>query len=142
MPYCPRAFVRDCLCCHRRELLAGSARSLSADDTPPEGYRSLFDGKTLSGNAGAVFQSLEIRRLEQLPHLTTWINGVKIAELDTDKTEIPNFDKKAISERLGRRGRISLEAHSNGPNDRLGKDRWSPDAICRWRHIFIKELGK
>lgn len=88
------------------------------------------------------WNTFRIRCTGELPHLTTWINGVKIAELDTDKTEIPNFDKKAISERLGRRGRISLEVHSNGPNDRLGKDRWAPGAVCRWRHINIKELDK
>jgi len=52
------------------------------------------------------------------------------------------FDKKAVLERLGRRGRISLEVHSNGPNDRLGKDRWAPGAVCRWRHIYVKELRK
>jgi hypothetical protein len=88
------------------------------------------------------WNTFRIRCSGDLPHLTTWINGVKIAELDTDKTAIPNFDKKAVSERLGRRGHISLEVHSNGPNDRLGKDRWAPGAVCRWRHIYIKELRK
>jgi len=86
------------------------------------------------------WNTFRIRCEGDLPHLTTWINGVKIAELDTDKTALPNFDKKAVLERLGRRGRISLEVHSNGPNDRLGKDRWAPGAVCRWRNIYIKEL--
>jgi hypothetical protein len=88
------------------------------------------------------WNTFRIRCEGDLPHLTTWINGVKIAELDTDKTPLPNFDKKAVLERLGRRGHISLEVHSNGPNDRLGKDRWAPGAVCRWRHIYIKELRK
>jgi hypothetical protein len=88
------------------------------------------------------WNTFRIRCEGGLPHLTTWINGVKIAELDTDKTAIPNFDKKAVLERLGRKGHISLEVHSNGPNDRLGKDRWAPGAVCRWRYIYIKELSK
>jgi hypothetical protein len=88
------------------------------------------------------WNTFRIRCEGDLPCLTTWINGVKIAELDTDKTALPNFDKKAVLERLGQRGRISLEVHSNGPNDRLGKDRWAPGAVCRWRHIYIKELPK
>jgi acetyl esterase/lipase len=88
------------------------------------------------------WNTFRIRCTGDLPHLTTWINGVKIAELDTDKTELPNFDKKAVLERLGRKGHISLEVHSNGPNDRLGKDRWAPGAVCRWRRIYIKELRK
>jgi hypothetical protein len=86
------------------------------------------------------WNTFKIRCEGALPQLTTWINGVKIAELDTDKAALPNFDKKAILERLGKRGRISLEVHSNGPNDRLGADRWAPGAVCRWRNIFIKEL--
>jgi hypothetical protein len=88
------------------------------------------------------WNTFRIRCEGELPHLTTWINGVKIAELDTDKTPLPNFDKEAVRARLGRRGHISLEVHSNGPNDKLGKDRWAPGAVCRWRHIYIKELRK
>jgi hypothetical protein len=88
------------------------------------------------------WNTFRIRCEGELPHLTTWINGVKISELDVDKTALPNFDKKAVSKRLGRQGRISLEVHSNGPKDRLGKDRWAPGAVCRWRNIYIKELRK
>jgi hypothetical protein len=88
------------------------------------------------------WNTFRIRCVGDLPHLTTWINGVKIAEFDADKTALPNFDKKAVMERLGRKGHISLEVHSNGPSDRLGKDRWAPGAVCRWRRVYIKELGK
>jgi hypothetical protein len=87
------------------------------------------------------WNTFRIRCEGDLPRLTTWINGVKIAELDTRTANLPSFDEQAVLRRLGRRGHISLEVHSNGPKDRLGKDRWAPGAVCRWRHIYIKELG-
>ncbi len=86
------------------------------------------------------WNTFRIRCEGELPHLTTWINGTKIAEMDVATIEWPNFDKKATLAQLGRRGHISLEVHSNGPDDRLGKNRWGPGAACRWRNIFIKEL--
>ena len=52
----------------------------------------------------------------------------------------PKFDAKEMLAQIGRRGHLSLEVHSNGPGDLLGKDRWAPGAVCRWRNIFIKEL--
>jgi hypothetical protein len=88
------------------------------------------------------WNTFRIRCEGELPRLTTWVNGVKVAELDAEKTALPGFDKKAVREKLGRRGRISLEVHSNGPKDRLGKDRWAPGAVCRWRNIYVKELRK
>jgi len=86
------------------------------------------------------WNTFKIRSEGELPHLTTWINGTKICEMDASKIEWPGFDKKAVAALLGRRGHISLEVHSNGPNDLLGKDRWAPGAVCRWRNIFIKPL--
>lgn len=87
------------------------------------------------------WNTFRIRCVGELPYLTTWINGTRICELDTSKIVHPGFDKQAIAALLGRRGHISLEVHSNGPNDLLGKDRWAPGAVCRWRNIFIKLLG-
>jgi hypothetical protein len=88
------------------------------------------------------WNTFRIRCEGELPYLTTWINGTKICALDTARMEHPGFDKKAVAQLLGRRGHISLEVHSNGPNDPLGKDRWAPGAVCRWRNIFIKPLEK
>lgn len=81
-----------------------------------------------------------IRSVGAIPHLTTWINGEKIAELDTAKMQAPGWDPKAMLERVGRTGHIALEVHSNGPGDKLGKDRWAPGAVCRWRNISIRTL--
>jgi hypothetical protein len=81
-----------------------------------------------------------IRSVGALPHLTTWINGEKISELDTAKIKTPKYDPKAVLETIGRTGHIALEVHSNGPTDKLGPDRWAPGSVCRWRNISIKTL--
>ncbi len=86
------------------------------------------------------WNSFRIRSVGELPHLTTWINGEKIAELATAKMQAPGWDPHATLEKLGRAGHIALEVHSNGPKDPLGKDRWAPGAVCRWRNISIKTL--
>jgi hypothetical protein len=84
------------------------------------------------------WNSFRIRSVGAMPYLTTWINGVKIAELDTAKIKLPNYDPKAVLERVGRAGHIALEVHNN--DARLGNDRWAPGAVCRWRNISIKKL--
>lgn len=86
------------------------------------------------------WNTFKIRSVGELPKLTTWINGTKICEVDTAKIGWPKFDPKEMLAQIGRRGHLSLEVHSNGPTDPLGKDRWAPGAVCRWRNIFIREL--
>jgi hypothetical protein len=86
------------------------------------------------------WNTFRIRSVGAVPHLTTWINGEKIAELDTAKMKAPGWDPQAALDKVGRTGHIALEVHSNGPTDKLGKDRWAPGAVCRWRNIFIKPL--
>jgi hypothetical protein len=88
------------------------------------------------------WNTFRIRCQGQLPYLTTWVNGLRIAELDTAKITWPGYDAAAISSRLGRSGHIALEVHDSPPNDRVGAaNRWAPGAVCRWRNIFIKELN-
>ncbi len=82
-----------------------------------------------------------IRSVGELPHLTTWINGEKIAEFDVARLHAPKWDPQAALAKIGRAGHIALEVHSNGPKDPLGKDRWAPGNVCRWRNIGIKVLG-
>jgi hypothetical protein len=86
------------------------------------------------------WNQFRIRSVGALPQLTTWINGVKVAELDTARMQAPNWDPEAVIKKIGRTGHIALEVHSNGPKDKLGKDRWAPGAVCRWRKISIKTL--
>jgi hypothetical protein len=88
------------------------------------------------------WNQFRIRSVGALPRLTTWINGEKISELDTAKIQVPGYSPQAVLERIGRAGHISLEVHDNAPGDPLGKDRWAPGAVCRWRNIFIRELSR
>jgi hypothetical protein len=72
------------------------------------------------------------------PLLTTWINDLKVCELDTAGIKHPDYDREAVAAMLGRQGHISLEVHDNDP--RLGKSRWWPGAVCRWRRIRLLPL--
>jgi hypothetical protein len=81
-----------------------------------------------------------IRCVGDLPKLTTWINGEKIAEMDLAKMKVARWEPQKVLETLGTKGHIALEVHSNGGSDKLGKDRWAPGAVCRWRNISIKTL--
>jgi hypothetical protein len=81
-----------------------------------------------------------VRTVEAIPHLTTWINGLKVSELDTAKVKSPDWDPATVEKTVGRAGHISLEVHSNRPGDWLGNDRWFPGNACRWRNIYLKEL--
>jgi hypothetical protein len=86
------------------------------------------------------WNTFKIRSVGELPVLTSWINGVKICEMDTAKIDWPKYDPKEVLKLIGRRGHLSLEVHNSGPGDKLGKDRWAPGAVCRWRSISIKTL--
>jgi hypothetical protein len=72
-----------------------------------------------------------------LPVITTWVNGVKIAQLDTLTIDAPDYDAAAIRQTLGDRGHIALEVHDN--DEMFGEARWGRGAACRWRNIRIRE---
>jgi hypothetical protein len=72
--------------------------------------------------------------------ITTWINGLKIAELDTATLESPNYDPDAVFDVLGDSGHIALEVHDN--DAMFGEARWGVGAQCRWRNIRINHLSQ
>ena len=80
------------------------------------------------------WNTFRLRAVGELPHLTTWINGEKIAELDTSKMQFPGWNPKAVLEKVGRSGHISLEVHNGDP------ERWGPGVVSRWRNIYVKKL--
>lgn len=84
------------------------------------------------------WNQFRIQCVGEMPHLTTWINGEKISEFDVAKVQPPDFDPKAIASLIGKPGHISFEVHNNDAF--LGKLRWWPGAVCRWRNIAIKTL--
>jgi hypothetical protein len=84
------------------------------------------------------WNDLRIRCVGALPTITTWVNGLKIAELDTVGLRSPGYDPAATLVALGPRGHIALEVHDN--DSHFGDARWGPGARCRWRNIRIKNL--
>jgi hypothetical protein len=72
------------------------------------------------------------------PVLTTWVNGVRLYELDTATIEHPDYDRDAVAELLGRSGHIALEVHDNDP--RMGHDRWGESAVVRWRNFQLTSI--
>jgi hypothetical protein len=72
------------------------------------------------------------------PRVTTWINGVLVAEIDTAAIRWPGYDADAVWSLLGDRGHIAFEVHDNDPG--MGEGRWGRGAACRWRDIRVREL--
>ncbi|MFD1716104.1 DUF1080 domain-containing protein [Amnibacterium flavum] len=85
------------------------------------------------------WNEIRIRCVGASPVLTTWVNGLKIAELDTATIDSPHYSPEGVLEWLGPRGHIALEVHDNDPI--MGEARWGRGAACRWRNITITELG-
>ncbi len=85
------------------------------------------------------WNELRIRCVGAMPVITTWINGLKIAELETATLQSPDYDADAVYEVLGDSGHIALEVHDN--DAMFGEARWGVGARCRWRNIRIKELS-
>ena len=86
------------------------------------------------------WNEIRVRCTGRLPTLVTWINGEKMASLDTAEMAAEGYDAEAVATLLGRTGHIALEVHNSGQGDRLGEDRWLPGAVCRWRQIRVREL--
>jgi hypothetical protein len=85
------------------------------------------------------WNEMRIRCVGPLPVITTWVNGLKIAELDTATLDSPHYDPRAVLELLGPRGHLALEVHDN--DAKLGEARWGRGAKCRWRNLRIKDLA-
>lgn len=99
-------------------------------------------GATIDDFLGAwrpgEWNELRIEVVGLKPRITTWVNDVKMAELDMAELEFPKYDADAVADFLGAKGRIALEVHDGDP--KLGSARWGLDAACRWRNIRIREL--
>lgn len=84
------------------------------------------------------WNEMRIRVIGDLPVITTWINDLKIAEIDTAALVSPNYDAAAVLDLLGNRGHIALEVHDNDPSP--DNARWGVGAKCRWKDILIQEI--
>ena len=86
------------------------------------------------------WNEIRVRCEGRLPTLTTWINGEKMASVDTTNMKAEGYDAETVATLLGRAGHFALEVHSSGQGDRLGEGRWLPGRVCRWRRIRAREL--
>jgi hypothetical protein len=84
------------------------------------------------------WNTFKIRCEGKYAYLTTWINGVKICELDMSTIVYPNYNKDDVAELLSKQGHIAFEVHDNDKG--MGKDRWGTGAITRWKNILLKEI--
>lgn len=132
--------------------------TLDGDKEPGFRVKNLREGtreaqfKPLPMNHAATFKDFSkvwrtnewnhfrIRCVGRLPHITTWINGLKICELDSAQIQVPGFDPELLFTKLGRAGHIGFEVHDVNLNNPLGQDRWAQGAVCRWRNITVQEL--
>lgn len=73
-----------------------------------------------------------IRVVDTPPEITTWINGVKISELDARNFVHPKYNARKVTQLLGSEGSIAVQVH--------GGKSWPSGAKCRWRKIKITPL--
>jgi Domain of Unknown Function (DUF1080) len=81
---------------------------------------------------------LRIRCVGTKPVITTWVNGVFVAEIDLATMPYPSYDSDAVLQLLGPRGHLALEVHDN--DEHFGEARWGRDARCRWRNIRLRSV--
>ncbi|MFD7920012.1 DUF1080 domain-containing protein [Streptomyces sp. NPDC059740] len=83
------------------------------------------------------WNEFRIRCVGARPRVTTWVNGLLVAEIDLAPLTAPHYDADAVHSLLGERGHLALEVHDT--DRRMGAERWGPRAACRWRHLRIKQ---
>ena len=79
------------------------------------------------------WNSMRVRCEGKYPRITTWINGVKMADFDGATCPQPDYKKEEIFRQLGAKGPIAFQVHG-------GKGAWRGGAKCRWRNIRVKAL--
>lgn len=84
------------------------------------------------------WNSLRIRCVGARPVITTWVNDVLVASLDTATIQHPHYDPDQVASFLGPSGHIAFEVHDNDAF--FGDARWAPGARCRWRDIVLTPL--
>ena len=86
------------------------------------------------------WNEIRVRCEGRLPTLVSWINGKKMAVLDSATMVAEGYDAEAVAALLGRAGHIAFEVHNSGEGDRLGDERWLPGRVCRWRKVRVRKL--
>ena len=79
------------------------------------------------------WNTARLRCVGKFPHITTWVNDLKVCDWNGETCPLPEYKKEHVFELLGREGSIGLQIHG-------GKGAWPVGAKCRWRNIRIKRL--
>lgn len=79
------------------------------------------------------WNTARVRVVGNPPHITTWINGVKVSEFDGASFKQDNYDAEAVAKELGPEGSIAVQVHG-------GQRAWPKGAKCRWKNIRVKPL--
>lgn len=85
------------------------------------------------------WNELRVLCVGPLPVITTWINGLKIAEIDTATIDWPHYEPEGVLRKLGDRGHLALEVHDRDP--KMEGKQWGPGAECRWKNIRIRDIA-
>ena len=80
------------------------------------------------------WNTARVRCQGKYPHITTWINGLKVCEFDGEKSTNERYQqqKENILQSLGTAGSIAVQVH--------GGKGWPNGAKCRWKDIKIQPL--
>ncbi|GAB2586366.1 3-keto-disaccharide hydrolase [Microlunatus antarcticus] len=84
------------------------------------------------------WNALRIRCVGAQPVITTWVNDVLVASIDTATIRHPHYDAGQVADFLGPAGHLAFEVHDNDPF--FGDARWARGARCRWRNIVLTPL--
>lgn len=129
---------------------AGRAIGLRADDPATSVEPVTPDKVARLAHAASVEDFLGVWRWQDwnelrircvggaLPVITTWVNGLRVAQIDAAALQSPDYDPAAVAALLGDRGHIAFEVHDH--DSHFGEARWGRDAACRWRSIRIREF--
>jgi hypothetical protein len=78
------------------------------------------------------WNTAKVRVVGNPPHITTWINGVKVTEFDGQTWDGASYDRDKVARTLGKEGSIAVQVH--------GGAGWPKGAKCRWKNIKIREV--
>ena len=84
------------------------------------------------------WNALRIRCVGARPTITTWVNDVLVASIDTAAIRHPHYDAAQVADLLGPAGHIAFEVHDNDAT--FGDARWARGARCRWRDVVLTPL--
>ena len=107
------------------------ARSRLRDATSFDAFRTVWNLND--------WNRFRVRCFGATPKITVWINDLKIGTLDAAAPGPPKYDASLVERRVGSKGHIGLEVHSNNP--KFGWNQWGQGAVSRWRNIRVREFA-